>query len=544
MKGYFLVLILFVFSTAAFGLDCSKHNFSKSQCSSRLKSLQNYFGPFYREGNVFRTVGCRESDKRGEKDVFCNENKCDAISYIESCGIKSFGQELLPVMSEGGEDEIVVMLLQKYPKLIENIDPEDRFWSDYFNDKRVFFISPNHLKIKLALYEKGFDLKDGRYMKVLENDILRDKRDEKLKTIYESSKFKKDTVIAAEDVKWITNLMLNGGGTKGKSLNGITVSDSDFSRISENYLNATVSAKDLLGKKVELTNLSIALKKTPTCYDKETLSSLISTKKVTKENEAFIDYEIDCLKISSREDIISMMDSLNQNGMLSRDLFEKLYSKLNKSDDFTEKEIVILTNSVATFDKETALKLSLLDFNSIHDFAKNLNTEECPENSKPYKILINLHQKIINDQTLDFFKMIEDPNVSYEDLDKIIKTKKLNYYLETAEKKNFYGTLANVPESRFTEEQWKSLTSILLDKSFDVAIKQVSGVNNPDDKAPFGDAIRNQNVTLFKIFVEIKKQRPNYHFGDEKKSALTINRKAGGNDEIQKILRKDDYFKN
>jgi len=307
-------------------------------------------------------------------------------------------------MSEGGETEIVVMLLQKYPNLVENIDKEDPFWTDYFNDKRVFFISPIHLKIKLALYEKGFDLEDGRYMKVLEKDIFRDTRDKNLKTIYEASKFKKDTVIASEDVKWVTNLMLNGGGTKGKSLSNVIVSDSDFKRISESYLNATVSAKDLLAKKVELTNLSLELKKTPECYPKDVMDSFIQTKKVSKEAEVFLDYQIDCLKISSHQDVLSLLEDLGQSGMLTRGLFEKLYTKLNKNDEFTEKEIVVLTNSVASFDKETALKLSLLEFDSIHDFAKNLNTAECPQNSTPYKILINLHHKIVNDQTLDFPK--------------------------------------------------------------------------------------------------------------------------------------------
>gem|GEM_PF-3923321 len=145
---------------------------------------------------------------------------------------------------------------------------------------------------------------------------------------------------------------------------------------------------------------------------------------------------------------------------------------------------------------------------------------------------------------MGFFKMIEDPSISYEELDKVVKSKNLNYDLETSDKRNFYGVLASLPPDRFTEEQWRSLTSIILDRSFETAIKQVSGVNGPDDKSAFGDAIRNQNVPLFKIFVEIKKRRPNYHFGDEKKSALTINRKAGGNDEIKDILRKDGYFKN
>jgi hypothetical protein len=539
MGKWLIFALISLLSSGAMALDCSQYNFSKSLCSARLKSLQDYFGPFYREGNTFRTVGCRPLNGRGEKDENCNSDKCEAISFVNVCGLKTFTKELLPVMSEGGESEVVMMMLQKYPKIMENIDPSDSFWKDYYAEKSIFFSDVPHLKIKLTLLEKGFTPDVPTYKAVLEKSIGR-REDSGLTKMFESSSFKKDLVQSRNDVQWINDYKTNVN--KNLETKTMIVSQEDFNRISHNYLNSSANEKDLLNKKVELTYLSTELKVSPECYDKSSMADVISQKKMSPEVELYISSQISCHDMKGKDELIDLMGSLQQNGMLTRDLFEKIYSRLNKEDPFTEKEILILTASVAQFDKETALKLSLLDFEAIHNFALNLNTQECPQDSKAYKILINLHQKIITEQTEEFLQKLSDPKTSYEELERLMKTQNLNYAHNPKNGKAYYHILAQMPADRFTEEQWKDLVKNGQKPTWEVAFKQIGGINERGDQSAFADVIRSQNVTLFKLFVEIKKKRPGFRYADEKKSALAINNKSGGSSEIKKILKDDSYF--
>lgn len=135
-----------------------------------------------------------------------------------------------------------------------------------------------------------------------------------------------------------------------------------------------------------------------------------------------------------------------------------------------------------------------------------------------------------------------DPKVSYSELEKITSQNFINYAYTPKGSPTYYSILANLPESRFSKDEWEKLVKEGQKPTWETAFDQIGGVNERDDKSPFGDVIRSQNVTLFKLFVDIKKKKFKYKFADERKAALTINRKSGGNDEIKDILKDDSYF--
>ena len=451
IKVLFFTLI-FADSFGASALDCSKYNFSKSLCAARLKSNQDYFGPFYRDGNTFRTVGCREGMNRGSKNENCDSDKCEVISYINVCGVQSFTKDLLPVMAQGEETEIILMTLEKYPKIMDHLSPETNFWNEYFfSEEKIFYKNPppSHLKVKLSLLDRGFVPEVPTYKAILEKSIARssEKNPELLKQ-YESSKFKKEVVQAREDVIYISGL-----GKDSLAPSDKVVTEKEFSRIAGNYLNSSANAKDLLNKKVELVFLSRDLKMNPPCYSQTEISDVLSIKELTPQVEYFISSQIDCQNITRKEAVLNLIERLQDTNKLTRGLFDKLYTKLSKEGALTEREIMVLTKAVSLFSKEAALKLSLLEFEAIEKFTLDLKVEDCPVDSKAHQILLSLQQKIRNDQTEDYYKKLADPKVSYSELEKITSQNVINYAYTPKGSPTYYSILANLPESRFSKEE-------------------------------------------------------------------------------------------
>lgn len=550
MRSLLAVLFIFFFQTSALAQNCSGYSFSKNLCEGRLKSLQDYFAPFYREGSTHRTVGCREGKDRGSKDSNCVSDKCEAIGFINSCGLKKFSKELLPVMAEGGEDEVIIHTIKKYPKIMDELSPDDKFWNDYFEESRIFFSDVPHLKLKLFLIDQGFRPHHPTYKAILQKSLTRrfeiGREAESLKKLYDASSFKKEVLQAEKDVAWLNNLKLNGGGNKSVSLSGVEIEAKDFERIRDNYLNTSRNEADLLNKKIELTSLSLDLKQTPECHPQETVDAVLrATKKINDQVERYLDYEIDCLGLKEKDDVLSLMKTLNDKGMLTKKLFENLYGKIKKDESLTDKDILILSEAVASVDKELGIKLSLLEFEAVHDYALHFNSKECPENSPAYALLKNLHRKIIHDQTQSFYEKLKDSSASYAEIKKMITEKNLDLNILDKSKKAYLELLAGLPQDRFSDKEWNELVDLVASPDWKVAFEQIGGVNEKYDSegSAFGLSIKNQNISLFKRFVEIKKKKPGYKFAQERKAALAINRKAGGSETIKDILKDDPYFK-
>ncbi|MFY7994623.1 MAG: hypothetical protein ACOVP4_15095 [Bacteriovoracaceae bacterium] len=550
MRSWLAMLCIFFFQTSALAQNCSGYTFSKNLCEGRLKSLQDYFAPFYHQSSTLRTVGCRDDRDRGNKDSNCVSDKCEAIGFINSCGIEKFSKELLPVMAEGGEDEVIIHAINKHPKIMDQLSPDDQFWNDYFAESRIFFSDVPHLKLKLFLIDKGFRPELPTYKAILEKSLTRrlsiSREAESLKKIYEASNFKKEVLQAEKDVAWLNNLKLNGGGNKSISLSGVKIEAMDFERIRENYLNTSRNEADLLSKKIELTSLSLDLKQTPECHPQEIVDAVLrATKKINDQVERYLDYEIDCLGVKEKDDVLSLMKTLNDKGMLTKKLFENLYGRIKKTEPLTDKDILRLSEAVASVDKELGIKLSLLEFEAVHDYALHFNSKECPENSPAYNLLKNLHRKIIYDQTQRFYGKLTDSSVSYAEIIKVTTDKNIDFNLLDKSKKSYLEILADIPKDRFSEKEWNELVDLVAVPDWKVAYEQIGGVNEKYDteKSAFGLSIKNQNIVLFKRFVEIKKKRPGHKFADERKAALAINRKSGGSETIKDILKDDPYFK-
>ena len=550
MRSFLIGFIIFFCQTIASAQDCSKYSFTKNLCESRLKSLQSYFAPFHYKDRTHRSMGCRENMKRGSKDENCLRDKCEAIGFINSCGIEKFSKDLLPVMAEGGEDEVIIHAINKYPKIMEQLSSDDQFWNDYFAESRIFFSDVPHLKLKLFLIDQGYRPALPTFKAILKKSVSRrietSRDDQNLEKIYNSSVFKKEVQQAEKDMVWLNNLKLNGGGNKSVSLSGVEIETKDFERIRGNYLNTSRNEVDLLNKKVELTSLSLDLKQTPECHPKETMDAVLkSTKKMNAQIERYLDYEINCLGINQKDDVLVMIKMLKEKEMLTKKLFDNLYGKIKKDEQLTDKDILLLSEAVASVDKELGIKLSLLEFEAVHDYALHFNSKDCPENSAAYAILKNLHRKIIHDQTQSFYEKLKDSSASYTEIKKMITEKNLDLNILDKSKKAYLELLAGLPQDRFSDKEWNELVDLVAGPDWKVAFEQIGGVNEKYDSegSAFGLSIKNQNISLFKRFVEIKKKKPGYKFAQERKAALAINRKAGGSETIKDILKDDPYFK-
>lgn len=545
-------------STSAWSQSCSGISYPKSTCSTKLTKLVYHFAQFEDFGQK-RGVrdefigGCNTVNNRGDQDSYCVRDKCESLAYIRICGAENFSKKLLPAMADGGELEVIEFLLKKKPELIQSMNPKDAFWEKYFLGTSIFHRDSTDYKIKLLLYEKGF-VPDGAktFLMNIDKEINTDRfanssasfretfkdrieEHKELVKVYENSKLKKDVEVAQADIAWTKSAMA------GSSL--VAVSSDEFKRISDNYLGFTVENKDTLAKQIDLNSIALEMKLGPQCFDKNSIEELIAKKKIDKQIENYISFHIKCLPIKEKTEVINLLGKLDKSKMLTKEIFEQLYSLLPLESDYSEEEIYVLTSAVGVFHQETSLKLSLLNFADINKFADNLNLSLCSSESASHRVLRELHAKIIADRTDRFFEKLADPQTSFSELEKIFKEEKLNFaHPKNEGKGDFYRILSKQSPDRFTKEQWRTLTNLLKEQSANEAFLQIGGAT--DGSTPIGMAIKQQNVALFEIFLEIKKERPSYRFYDEAKHSKKLNRESGKNDQINWILKNDSYYRN